>query len=135
MNTESNNILYHELREKIALAFETQVLVFLPDEELHSMVTQLYPVLYPLKVENPDLKYNIQVSNKDGNLLHAYLIVDSEGLIKEEENQQSFVSDLLEQIKTLLDDYLKENKPLQPVDCELKIRRNKKSINISVGKK
>jgi hypothetical protein len=127
---EQNEKLYHEIREKVALAFEVQVQRFLPDTELHSVVTQIYPQLYPYKTKDPNLDFEVKVVELEDHSFYARVIMKCDHLV--ENIEYDFIDSLKLHLNELLNKFLLENPKLDIEDCLFIIRKNKKSISISV---
>jgi len=118
-----NSQLYNEIREKVALAFETQVLQFLPDEELHGITLEMYPQVYSLKSQEPNINFNIKVVEFEQNKYFTHIVL---------ERKESFFDDLKLHLSVLLNQYLEKHQNLVPEECSFKIKHNKKSISISI---
>lgn len=127
-----NNKFYHEVREKIAIAFETQVCQFLNDAELHDITLQIYPQLYAFKISNPDMDYEINVTELEDHSFFTHIVSKFPEVNSTAKN---FISDLKLHLDILLDQFLEEHENIQIEDCIFKIEQKDKSISISVESK
>lgn len=86
MTNQINLDLYNEIREKLAIAVETQLLLFLDDDQLDFSVRSVYNDVERLRDKSPGCDLNFYTSIENGTLFIAVYstIFDISCLIEEE---------------------------------------------------
>lgn len=122
MNTD----LYNELRDKIAIAFETQVAHFLPDVELNSITDTLYPELQNIKEKTKEIEYYIHVEKFGEHEFDTMLLLESDVQF------MKFLSSIKICLFRILDNYEKDNpnKSIEKAFYNIKMSEDGKSFTV-----
>jgi hypothetical protein len=122
--------IYQELRMKIATAFEIQINKFLEDDRLHIITMDMFDHIFQLKTSNRIKDYQIIVSQLNDDLVFTSVKVEPN--ISQEEQ---FTSNVLQAMRILLQNNLKENPGMKQEDFAFKLKINKKSVTIQLVEK
>jgi hypothetical protein len=122
--------IYQELRMKIATAFEIQINKFLEDDRLHIITMDMFDHIFQLKTSNRIKDYQIIVSQLNDDIVFTSIKVEP-NIFQEEQ----FTSNVLQAMRILVQNNLKENPGMKQEDFAFKLKINKKSVTIQLVEK